>query len=114
MPHVIPNPFDNTLLVQGTPQDIEQIKTLLRQLDVAPRQVSHRRQDLRGGPDRRLQRGRAVRTSDNEGHPVESTPQRSTVTGGSGRLGVSGGRADPRTSQLLGVLNAMENPPAHA
>jgi general secretion pathway protein D len=39
MPHVIPNPFDNTLLVQGTPQEWEQISNLLRQLDVAPRQV---------------------------------------------------------------------------
>jgi general secretion pathway protein D len=39
MPHVIPNPFDNTLLVQGTPQEWEQIRSLLRQLDVAPRQV---------------------------------------------------------------------------
>jgi general secretion pathway protein D len=39
MPHVIPNPFDNTLLIQGTPQDYEQIKSLLLQLDVAPRQV---------------------------------------------------------------------------
>jgi len=39
MPHVIPNPFDNTLLVQGTPQDWEDIQNLLRQLDVAPRQV---------------------------------------------------------------------------
>ena len=38
-PHVIPNPFDNTLLVQGTPQDWEQIKSLLRQLDIPPRQV---------------------------------------------------------------------------
>ncbi|MGA2038557.1 MAG: type II secretion system secretin GspD [Bryobacteraceae bacterium] len=39
MPHVIPNPFDNTLLIQGTPQDWEEIQNLLRQLDVAPRQV---------------------------------------------------------------------------
>jgi general secretion pathway protein D len=39
MPHVIPNPLDNTLLVQGTAQDWEQIRNLLRQLDVAPRQV---------------------------------------------------------------------------
>ena len=39
MPHVIPNPFDNTLLIQGTPQEWEQIQNLLRQLDVAPRQV---------------------------------------------------------------------------
>src|SRR5437773_4556272 len=39
LPHVIPNPFDNTLLIQGTPQEYEQIMGLLRQLDVPPRQV---------------------------------------------------------------------------
>ena len=39
IPHVIPNPFDNTLLVQGTPQEWEQISNLVRQLDVPPRQV---------------------------------------------------------------------------
>ena len=36
---MIPNPFDNTLLVQGSPQEWEQINSLLRQLDVPPRQV---------------------------------------------------------------------------
>jgi general secretion pathway protein D len=39
MPTVIPNPFDNTLLIRATPQEYEQILSLLRQLDVAPRQV---------------------------------------------------------------------------
>ena len=39
MPHVIPNPFDNTVLIQGTPQDYEQISSLMGQLDVPPRQV---------------------------------------------------------------------------
>ncbi|HTP87911.1 MAG TPA: type II secretion system secretin GspD [Candidatus Acidoferrales bacterium] len=39
IPHVIPNPFDNTVLIQATPQEYEQILGLLRQLDVAPRQV---------------------------------------------------------------------------
>jgi len=38
-PRVIPNPFDNTLLIQGTSQEYEQIINLLRQLDIAPRQV---------------------------------------------------------------------------
>ncbi len=38
-PRVIPNPFDNTLLIQATPQDYEQILTLIEQLDVAPRQI---------------------------------------------------------------------------
>ena len=39
LPHVIPNPFDNTVLIQGTPQEYEQILGLLRQLDIPPRQV---------------------------------------------------------------------------
>jgi general secretion pathway protein D len=39
IPHVVPNPFDNTLIIQATPQEYEQIVGLLRQLDVAPRQV---------------------------------------------------------------------------
>ena len=38
-PRIIPNPYDNTLLVQGTPQEWEQIRHLLEQLDIPPRQV---------------------------------------------------------------------------
>ena len=39
IPHIIPNPFNNTLLVQATPTEWEQISRLLQQLDVPPRQV---------------------------------------------------------------------------
>jgi general secretion pathway protein D len=39
LPHVIPNPFDNTILIQGTQQEYGQILGLLRQLDIPPRQV---------------------------------------------------------------------------
>jgi general secretion pathway protein D len=39
MPRIIPNPFDNTLVIQSTPEQWEQIKNLLDQLDVSPRQV---------------------------------------------------------------------------
>lgn len=39
LPRIIPNPFDNTLIVQGTPQMWEQILHLLDQIDVSPRQV---------------------------------------------------------------------------
>jgi len=38
-PSVIPNPFDNTILVRSTPQEWAQIQNLLHQIDVAPRQV---------------------------------------------------------------------------
>ncbi len=39
IPRVVPNPFDNTLLIQGTPTEFDQITRLLDQLDVPPRQV---------------------------------------------------------------------------
>ncbi|MBI4876734.1 MAG: type II secretion system secretin GspD [Acidobacteria bacterium] len=39
IPRVVPNPMDNTLLIQGTPQEYEQILKVLTLLDVAPRQV---------------------------------------------------------------------------
>jgi general secretion pathway protein D len=39
VPKIIPNPFDNSLLIQSTQQEYEQIARLLNKLDVAPRQV---------------------------------------------------------------------------
>jgi general secretion pathway protein D len=39
MPRIVPNPYDNTLIVQSTPEQWESIKALLDQLDVSPRQV---------------------------------------------------------------------------
>jgi general secretion pathway protein D len=38
-PRVVPNPMDNTLLIQGTQQEYQQVLKLLKDLDVAPRQV---------------------------------------------------------------------------
>jgi general secretion pathway protein D len=38
-PRIVPNPFDNTLLIQSTPDQWEQINKLLEQIDVSPRQV---------------------------------------------------------------------------
>lgn len=38
-PRVVPNPLDNTILIQGTPQEYKQIRKLLDQLDIPPRQV---------------------------------------------------------------------------
>jgi general secretion pathway protein D len=39
VPRVVANPFNNTLLIQATPQEYENILTLLKDLDVPPRQV---------------------------------------------------------------------------
>ncbi|MFN7937469.1 MAG: type II secretion system secretin GspD [Bryobacteraceae bacterium] len=39
IPRVVPNPFDNTLLIQGTPSEYDQISRLIEKIDVPPRQV---------------------------------------------------------------------------
>jgi general secretion pathway protein D len=39
VPRVVPNPFNNTLLIQAAPQEYENILQLLKDLDVPPRQV---------------------------------------------------------------------------
>ena len=38
-PRIVPNPFDNSLLIQGTRNEYESITKLLRDIDVPPRQV---------------------------------------------------------------------------
>ncbi|MEZ5401713.1 MAG: type II secretion system secretin GspD [Bryobacteraceae bacterium] len=38
-PRIIPNPIDNTLLIQATGQEYQQIMKLLRDIDIPPRQV---------------------------------------------------------------------------
>jgi general secretion pathway protein D len=38
-PRVVANPFNNTLLIQASPQDYENILSLLKDLDLPPRQV---------------------------------------------------------------------------
>ena len=39
IPRIMPNPMDNSLLIQATAQEYEGITKLLRELDVSPRQV---------------------------------------------------------------------------
>jgi general secretion pathway protein D len=39
LPHIIPNPMDNTLLIQSTASDYKSIRKLLGEIDVPPRQV---------------------------------------------------------------------------
>jgi general secretion pathway protein D len=38
-PRIVPNPFDNSLLIQGTRQEYDSILKLLKDIDVPPRQV---------------------------------------------------------------------------
>jgi general secretion pathway protein D len=106
IPHVIPNPFDNTLLIQGTPQEYEQINSLLRQLDVPPRQVLIDAKiyevDLTGAFS-------AGVSSYLQQRPTGSTVDRVlSATSGAGGLGLSVGALVLKSHELLGALQANE------
>jgi general secretion pathway protein D len=122
-PHVIPNPFDNTILVQGTPQDIEQIKTLLAQLDLPPRQVLidckiyevDLDNEFAEGVQSYLQRvGSSSATSVTGNSPTGTSitglapASALAAAGGPGGLALTIGAMVSKNNQLLGVLNASE------
>jgi general secretion pathway protein D len=125
-PRVVPNPFDNTLLVQGTPQEWEQISRLLEQLDVPPRQVLIDAKiyevDLTGelsmGVTAYLQRKGATppgsvngsnssNGSDTSNPSVGPSRTLSAFTNGSG-IAATAGLLVLRSHELLGVLNATD------
>ena len=118
MPHVIPNPFDNTLLIQGSPQDYEQIKSLLLQLDVAPRQVLIEAKiyevDLTNefalGVESALQQ-RTANPAQYTGGPA-GTPSASRIlaaTAGSGGINLTTGLLVSQSKELLALITASES-----
>jgi general secretion pathway protein D len=123
-PHVIPNPFDNTILVQGTPQDIEQVKTLVTQLDVAPRQVLIDAKiyevdldnEFAAGVESYLQKVGSNSATGVTGNTNSSTsigglaPATAlTYAGGPGGLALTIGALVSKNNQLIGLLNMAES-----
>ena len=113
LPHVIPNPFDNTLLVQATPQEWEQISNLLEQLDVPPRQVLVEARiyevDLTGaftsGVAAYLRR---VSESGGSGDPASGISRMLMGDASAAGLNLTAGLLVGRSRQLLGILNTQE------
>jgi general secretion pathway protein D len=127
-PHVIPNPMDNTVLVQASQQDWEQIKNLLGQLDVPPRQVLIEAKifevDLTGqfsaGVESYLQDVGTNAATGASNNTVSGTGTGGNVVGlaagqalalatGPGGVALTAGAMISRTRQLLGVLTAQES-----
>ncbi len=115
IPHIIPNPFDNTLLIQGTPQEYEQILTLLRQLDVPPRQVLIDAKiyevDLTGaftaGVESFLQK-RAAGSGSGSGASGVSPTRTLQAFAGSAGLTLTTGALVLKSHELLALLTASE------
>jgi general secretion pathway protein D len=113
-PRIIPNPYDNTILVQGTPQEWEQIKKLLEQIDIPPRQVLIEAKiysvDLTGafqaGVDAAFRAATAVAGQSNRFFPSLVTT--AVGTAGSAGLSLTASALVGRNRQLLAFLTANE------
>jgi general secretion pathway protein D len=107
VPHIIPNPFDNTLLIQGTAQEYAQIINLLRQLDVPPRQVLIEMKifelDLNGAFSEGL-----TAYLEQKGANGTGLGRALNVAMSNGGLGLSLGTLVGASKEILGVLQAQE------
>lgn len=107
-PRIIPNQFDNTLLVQGSPQQWEQIKHLLDQLDIPPRQVLIDAKiyevDLSGDFSLGVESYLQAKTS---GSARQLTG--SSNAGNNDTLSLSAGTLVGQSRQLLALLSASES-----
>jgi general secretion pathway protein D len=116
IPHVIPNPLDNTLLVQATPEEWEQISRLLVQLDVPPRQVLVDAKifevDLTGDFANGVEAALQMKGTPGTGHLAGVTPG---IPGGflgntlSQSLTLTGGLLVGHSRELLAMLTANES-----
>jgi len=108
-PRIIPNPFDNTLLVQGSPEQWEQIQHLLSEIDVAPRQVLIDAKiyevsltgDLSAGVESFLQKRGATNSAG-------ITDQQLTGAAGTAGLVLTGGTLVGHSRELLSLLTASD------
>ena len=122
MPRIIPNPFDNTLLIQATRQEYESILKLLREIDVPPRQVLLEAKiyevtltgALSSGVSAFLQQRNAnqAATTTTDGGGTAAAPRGSSrlLTGSlaDGVVGLSAGALVGSSRELLAFLSTQE------
>jgi general secretion pathway protein D len=112
-PRIIANPFDNTLIVQSTPDQWEQIKGLLEKIDVSPRQVLIEAKiyevDLSGtfaaGVESFLQQKGATNSAGVTGTQLLGT----NGVAAAGGIALSAGTLVGQSRQLLALLNLSES-----
>jgi general secretion pathway protein D len=117
VPRIIPNPYDNTILVQGTPQEWEQIEKLLEQIDIPPRQVLIEAKiysvDLSGafsaGVNSAFQAATAVPGQSNRFFPSLVTTAVGVAGAASGGISLTASALVGRNRQLLAFLTAQES-----
>ena len=109
-PRIVPNPVDNSLLVQSTPEQWEQISSLLDQIDISPRQVLIDAKiyeisltgELSAGVQAFLQKRAATGAA---AHQVTGS---SSTIAGIAQLALSAGTMVGQSRELLASLQANE------
>jgi len=108
VPKIVPNPFDNTLLIQSTQQEYEQISRLLNRLDIPPRQVLIEARiyevSMTGAFSAGVQAFLATRTANSTGTARQLLAQ-STGAG----LNLTAGLLVGKSRELLGYLSTQED-----
>lgn len=111
-PRVVPNPLDNSLLIQATPQEYEKILNLLKELDVPPRQVLIEAKiyevSLTGAFASGVSAFLQKRGGSGSGSPSLATNLLQGTTSASG-LTLTAGTLVGQTRELLAFLSAQED-----
>jgi general secretion pathway protein D len=109
VPKIVPNPFDNTLLIQCTQQEYEQIYRLLSRLDIPPRQVLIEAKiyevSLTGAFAAGVQASFAQRRTGSNAANLRQFVADSTGSG----INLTAGLLVGRSRELLGFLSAQED-----
>lgn len=110
-PKIVPNASDNTIIVQGTPQHWEQIRSLLEKMDVAPRQVQIDAKiyevDLSGAFSMGVEAFLQSKNTTVSGIPGRQL-QGSSNSAAAGALQLTAGMLVGHSQQLLAALNLSE------
>jgi general secretion pathway protein D len=110
LPRIIPNPYDNTLLIQATPEQWAQMQELLAELDVPPRQVLIEAKIYEVTLSGDLQYGVSA-WFQAKNSPLSGAPTASQFLGmtSSAGLALSAGVLSTQSRQLLLALSAQDN-----
>ena len=108
VPRVVPNPMDNTLLIQATPQDYQEILKLLEELDVAPRQVLVEAKIYEVNLQGEFASGVQAYLQSSTAAIPAGTTQMLTAIANTASLSMTAGMLVGNSRRLLAVLSASE------
>lgn len=106
-PRIVPNPLDNTLIIQGTPQEYQSIMKLLKEIDIPPRQILLEAKIYEVSLTGAFSSGLSAFFQKQGTSPATARDFKASLTGAATAL--SAGFLIGRSKELLAFLNLQEN-----